>query len=568
MLEKFNPWSVSNETEILSSKELAIQQPEKRSILKVFKVRALALDANVGLTGLFTKTDGRNSYEESPYDFAKILDAIDTDSYVKQAISKYKELIWKEGWEIISENVEAVDYLYQRIDYMELIMERPFNEFLVETMDQLIKFHNVFIGISRGDIRPLFPGNLKPEAGKDTVSGFYLIPTEQVEIKRDKHNRTLGYKQRLDPTGFSNQDGSPTWTEDQVIHLYIDRKPGRAYGTPFLISVLDDVVALRQIEEDVQNLIHKELFPLFLYRVGTEDRPATQDEITDAYNELENLRTDGGLILPDRHDVDVIGSEGKALDIEFPMGHFKERVASGLGVFPHHLGMSTEGGNRSVTDRLDTALYDKIKSYQRYIANAIRMYIFDPLLKEGGFDPWVARHDEESVSDKCIMRFREIDVETQVKRETNAANKFAQNVQTWEETRLELGLDPEVDPDGLMMNMQHKLTMEQAMETTKLTAALAPPPPPPEISKTVSKSPTGGTSTKITKPISKPDAQKPSTGVKPNTPNNIKGLGQLQRPSNQHKRRTSPIIRHTEEPSGFVEWLDELVELVDESENE
>jgi hypothetical protein len=37
--------------------------------------------------------------------------------------------------------------------------------------------------------------------------------------------------------------------------------------------------------------------------------------------------------------------------------HFKERVAIGLGLSPHHLGMTANGGNRSVTDRLGYSSY-------------------------------------------------------------------------------------------------------------------------------------------------------------------------------------------------------------------
>jgi hypothetical protein len=117
-----------------------INPEDSKSISKIFKVASLAL----GYQGTSYFYEGRSNFEPSPYDFERILQAVDTDSYVKQAISKYKDLFWKEGWKIVGENQEAVSYLYQRIDYMEMAMKRPFLDFLIDLSDQLIKFSNVF----------------------------------------------------------------------------------------------------------------------------------------------------------------------------------------------------------------------------------------------------------------------------------------------------------------------------------------------------------------------------------------------------------------------------------------
>lgn len=559
MLEKLFPFSAAPKS---SKSDLVIKEPDAKGLLKVFKIRSLGIGYNGGLLSFVVKDRNRASFEEAPYPFDKIIQAIDTDSYIKQGFNKYQELFWKEGWDIISENPDAVDYLYERIDLMELIMGKSFQEFLVEVVDQLVKFHNVFIGIARGDIRPYVNGKLYTKEGQDPISGYYILPTEQISILRDKFNRTLAFRQEVDDTVIQGVTNNPTWDASEVIHLYRDRKPGRAFGTPFVISALDDVIALRQLEEDVQNLYHKELFPLYKYKVGTEDRPATAQEIEDAATELENFRTQGGLILPERHDVEVVGSEGKALEIADPLNHFKERVAIGLGLSPHHLGMTSGTSNRSVTDRLDIALYDKVKSYQRYMENAIRLSIFNPLLIEGGFNPLVNPAEKDSKSDRCIFRFREIDTDTQVKKETHEINKFAQSATTWEELRLALRLDPTESPDNTMMSMQHKMTIDAQDHSIRTSAEVTPA----QKSQSVTKSPTGAVTKKTTEPV-KPDAAKPSKGGTANKPNN-KGLGNLMKPSNQHGRRMSPNIRHSDDEPIINEWIDDLVQLIESEEGD
>lgn len=517
--------------------ERSITPDDQSTLARLFKAVTLA----VGFRGMGVPT--RATFLTAPYDFQRIIQAIDTDSYVRQGFSKYKELMWKEGWEIVGENPEAVTYLYQRLDFMELSMRKPFHDFISEAADQLVKFSNAFLVKSRGDLGPYFPRSLDAPEGMLPIIGYELIPTETVEIQRDMHNVVIKYRQNIfthatlgvSYPGISPVDALPTWDPDEIIHFYLDRKPGRSFGTPFLTTTMDDVIALRQMEEDIQNLVHRELFPLYKYKVGTEDHPADPGEVDQAARELESMRTEGGLVLPERHDVEVIGSQGAALQVEEYLEHFKERVCVGLGLAPHHLGMSGEGSNRAVTDRLDIALYDKVKTIQRYVARMIEFHIFADLLLEGGFDPFVTP-SAAGVSDRCFFKFREIDVDTQVKRETHEINKFAQNVTTLPETRLALGLPPEAHEEDLMMGMQTRLQ---------------PTPVAPNADG------------KMPQPL-KPDAKVPSAGVRPNKPNLTKGAGNIIRPANQHGRRTSPNIRHAD----LNGKLTELVLLIDDgSEN-
>jgi hypothetical protein len=511
----------------------------------IFKPKALGLSFGNSSSLLSMAKGKRSQFEEPPYDFDQIIQAIDTDSYIKMAFSKYRELCWKEGWDIVSENPEAVDYLWQRIDLFEEVMGIPFTHFLASATDQYFKFGNAFIAIARGDIQPLFKGRLQVEEGYDhPISGFYLIPTETVRIYRDKFNRPLAYKQALDdydPKGDHNAE--PRWSADEVIHLHMDRKPQRAFGTPFIINVLDDVIALRQIEEDVQNLVHREMFPLYTYTVGTELSPSSPQEIIDAAEELANLRTEGGLVLPERHTVEVLGAEGNAMDVSKYLTMFTVRVITGMGLSPHHLGLMSEGGNRSVTDTLDKALYDRIKMYQRELEDFFRLKIFNPILREGGFDPLIAPAYNDQ-SDRCYFKFREIDIDSQVLKENHYVNLFVQNAITWEELRLKLSLDPEEKDGQLFMLMQHQLNVHLAAAT----AAMTPAP--------VGK-PAGKTTPAV--PAPKPKVDPASMKGLPNVPNISKGTQNKVTPKNQFGKRLSPNIRRIDD-----DRLNDIIEILGE----
>ena len=518
----FQPIQKESEADFVAK---SLKPNDVKSLGKAFKIAALAL----GYQGTNYFYTGRSNFEPSPYDFDRIMQAVDTDSYVKQAVQKYKDLFWKEGWKITSENQEAVAYLHQRIDYMEMAMKRPFLDFLVELSDQLIKFGNVFIVKARGDLNQYFPTTLNPVGENNTlpITGYYLIPTEQVRILRDRHNRPKSYMQQTDPMTYAPTDRDPVWSADRVIHLYLDRKPGRAFGTPFLANVLDDVVALRQMEEDIQNLVHRELFPLYKYVIGTADQPAEPEEIERAAAEIENLRAEGGLILPFRHDVEVIGSAKEVLDADAYLQHFKERVAIGLGVAPHHLGMTLNGGNRSMTERLDTSLYDKVKQFQKQFAEMIRLHIFNELLFEGGFDP-IQNPIESDNSERCYFKFNEIDVDTQVKKETHILQKYVNSLITLPEARIELGLDPETNEEELFSGIQN--AMQKDLIDTQQQAQNA-----------------------------NSDKQQPAKSGQRNLPSKRRGVGNSVRPQNQSGRKTSPNIKRSDN-----KWINMVENLLEE----
>jgi len=521
-LRQYLPFQKSELSEFdFESAQLA---PDKiGSLSKAMRVAAFAL----GYRGVNYYYTGRTNFEPSPYNFDRIIQAIDTDSYVKQAMAKYQDLFWKEGWQIVGENPEAVAYLYQRIDYMEMAMRRPFLDFLIDLSDQLFKFSNVFIVKARADLAEYFPKALEAVGAAQPVVGYYLIPTEQARILRDKHNKPKAYLQRTNPMTYAPTDRDPKWPAESVIHLFFDRKPGRIFGTPFLANVLDDVVALRQIEEDIQNLVHRELFPLYKYRIGTADQPAEPEEIDQAAIEIENLRAEGGLILPFRHDVEVIGSQNAALDASNYLNHFKERVAVGLGVAPHHLGMSMGGGNRSASERLDTALYDKIKHFQKQFAEMVRLNVFNELLFEGGFDPLVNR---------CYFKFNEIDVDTQVKKETHIIQKYVNSLITLEEARMKIGEDPQVDKEDLFMSAQGQVQIDVGAAQADTQAKL-------QTSKDV---------------VKDGDKQTPAPKGQRNMPSNRKGAGNVMRPQNQQGRLTSPNIKRSD--SAWIGMVENLLE--------
>jgi len=201
------------------------------------------------------------------------------------------------------------------------------------------------------------------------------------------------------------------------------------------------------------------------------------------------------------------------------------------------------GGNRSVTERLDTALYDKIKQYQKIFSDMVRVHVFNELLLEGGFDP-IANPSEVGISDRCFFKFNEVDVDTQVKKETHIIQKYVSSLITIEEARILLGNNPEVDDDRLFSSMQVNSQIDM-IKAQKATA------------QDMMSNMDG-------------DKQQSSSGTQRNLPNNRKGPGNIVRPANQQGRRNSPDIKRRDSDllSAVENLLEEEYTVIDIQESE
>lgn len=567
-LLRFIPQNNTIQKDTISLAEIAARQKKGKdsvlsNVIKSFKVSSLSVEnERTHISGFLTS---RSDFECAPYDFDRINRAVDTDSYAQQSFSKFKELMWKEGWDIVGKNDDAVAYLWKRINLMEVAMKRSFYDLLVEVADQLVKFNNVFIAKSRGNLAPFFPGKLTTSNGKKPLVGYYVLPTEKIEVLRDKHNNPIRYRQRIDESGASDVN-APEWPAEDVIHLVRNRKPGRIFGTPFVIAALDDIVSLRQLEEDLLNLFHRELFPLYFYTVGNDTFPADKTDIDQAENQLAMLRTEGGIIAPHTHALEVLGAENKALNVTSELQHFKERVAVGLGVYPHHLGMGGGSANKDMTDRLDIALYDKVKEYQKYMSEELRRTVFNELLIEGGFDPFGLDSMEES-EDRCMFQFNEIDVDTQIKKETHSLNKLDRNVSTVKETRREVGKDNDIEEDDTSEAMKQRIMTQYMKEQNDHQTDNAI-----RQAKAVPKTTSGSGSAPAQKPAGSGSTSKAVPRSPANSRSTKKGSGNVIRPSNQHGTRTSPNIRHSGKIDFHdevdMEWLDSVESLLQDDELE
>jgi hypothetical protein len=383
----------------------------------------------------------RHVFEPTEYDLYEIGRIEDVEAYVRQAFKKQVGLFLKEGFDYLGSNKNVVKYLKARFSQIERASSIPHEELIRRIASSLVRKSNAFlvkvrsVEASGGRIRTNIDGKrLFP------VAGYFPVPAETMQAKTDGSGKPYRWRQML-PNGTHLE-----FEPEDIVHFHFDRKEGFIFGTPLIQPVIDDIRALRKIEENIELLIYKHLFPLFQYIVGTEKAPALitetgEREIDVVKRELMQMPTEGGIVTPERHEIKAIGSESKALRAESYLEHFKKRVIAGLGMSSVDFG-EADTSNKSTADNMSRLLIDNIKDLQDSFEAQFNLFIINELLEESTFGMDVLK--PENI---VRLEFREVDIDKQIKMENHAVDVFTKHGLTWDELRKELGRDPILVPD-------------------------------------------------------------------------------------------------------------------------
>ena len=407
--------------------------------------------------GQAIKSGGGGDFEDSPVDLEEVQRAYHTDSYIRRAVDKYAGLMFKNGWDFTGKNEAATEYVWTRFKLMSEGTGKSMDQLLSALAHDYILYGNAYLVKARqkGSQAGATGVNAVGYTGKQPIAGYFILPATTVTVARDELGKIMSYQQ--DVGGGS----ALTFKPEDIVHFTYKQPTGRAYGVPMVFNVLDDVQILRQIEENVARLVYRNLFPLYTYQVGL-DKPgfeATDEEIDEIREQIRDMPMDGGLVLPERHNIKVVGAEGSAIDAEPYLKYYRQRVFTGLGVSDSVMGIG-DTSNKSTSDNQAADLFDMVKEFQRTFTDQLQVGVVNEVLFEGGFDPTL------NIDDEVRFFFEEIELDAKTKKENHIVQLFAQNVITHEEMRAAIGLDPVTDEGRLYFNMVTIATSQAQAEIT------------------------------------------------------------------------------------------------------
>lgn len=379
------------------------------------------------------KENGDTDFEDPDFDLEDIQNGYNTDSYIRQGVDKYVDQIFKEGYNFFGTDANAVEYLKLRLAYIAEATSTPTNQLLMDIAEDIVKYGNCMVVKARSNDPNALPQGSKVTGlyGKDPVVGYFCANPVTMKCKRDEFGTVLEWQQ-------DNDGGTTTFAPEDVVHFYYKREKGNAYGTSFLIPVLDDVRALRQAEENVLKMMYRNIYPFYHVAVGTEDQTGTSKEVDQLKEAIDGMDIEGGLVTTERVKITPIASD-KVIDAEPYLKYMESRVFSGMGI-PEIMFGRGNTANRSTGDNMTSEMADRIRAICRVIEMFFNSFVIKELLMEGGYDPVI--NPDQAVE----FKFNDNEVDVMIKKEVHAIYKYEHNAITEDEMRDELGMDP--IPDG------------------------------------------------------------------------------------------------------------------------
>lgn len=378
-------------------------------------------------------SSNRGQFTEPVYDLAEVARAADVEPYIVQSIRKHREQILKEGYIIKGPEDEMVSYIRKRFFEIALVSDCPTENWVRELVTNLVTFSNAFLILRRDSSRS--GGKPITMYGKvrQPIAGIYVADPTTMKVTVDKYGTVKKWKQEIESLNYSGgKTDTKYFNPEDVIHITMDKKSGYTFGTPYLMPVLDDIRALRKLEELAIILASKEAFPLYHYKVGTETKPAMlyedgSTEVDLALSQVAGLPAQGFIVTSERHEVTLVSRQGSSLDLRPYLDYFEARVLAGLRLAEIDLG---RGGtaNRGTASSISKAVQDSAKDYQQIISDSLTFKLILPLLLESG------RFD---VTEENLARFDfpMIDREELRAQQTHGLNMFLSNAITIDEFR-------------------------------------------------------------------------------------------------------------------------------------
>lgn len=416
--------SVSYETERVKELKDAISNRNFESMRTSQRVIGLGL-TQTGHTGI----------QPPEWDMIEQAALYDAEPLARAAIQRQLDLWFKQGFKLVGPNKRLNEYIAKRLRQIALVSGIPTNEMLRQVVRALLKYSNAFLIKVRnanmsGGIRK--PGRPMPVAGLFPVSPLAMFP-------RYENGKLIRWVRIL-------KDGTKVQEFDvkDVIHLRFDHESDFLFGKPRMLGSVEDVAALRRIEENVEILLAKFLNPIFQLIVGTENDPCKYypngtSEMDAAKGMIQDMEQEGLLITSERHKLDVVGAFNQAMDATEYLKHFKNRLYTGLGTSAVDMGEG-DTANRSTADNISQNLKDRVISDQGSLADQLQLFLFAELFAEHPDDLSVM-----NTYDQVGMKFFNVDMDNRIKIENHTTNLYNNNLLNEDEAREELGRQPFTD---------------------------------------------------------------------------------------------------------------------------
>lgn len=425
----------------------------------MIKITKIPREPNKGLRPVKEvdrKAKNKNNIIEEPLvnDLVGIYRAYNTDGYFRRALDKTVSMMFQNGYKLKYSKPEIYNYIHLRIRLLEQAMDKPFDMFLRSIANHLVTYDNVYLLKHR---------NVLPNIGRqiNTVDADYPFPIVGYELL---HPATM-YIEKVEKTGtpvryiqtpinlftknYNNNKDNKIFNYNEIIHMVTNYDSVYVAGSYSKTPALNDIRALRTLEDDSAEMEHRFAFPLTHITIENAS-PEDIAHIARLYTENPN---DCAFVTDDKTNFKLMEAYGKSMNES--LTYMKNRVFAALGVSSVVMGESNTS-NKSTANAIISQMVDTVKDLQRILESFLQLYIFDELLQEAGYDTI----DE---TNRIKLSFNEIDLTSMIALQTHLLQLYISNAITQSEFREEIGrkaLDEHEQEDtysGVQLTLSQKL---------------------------------------------------------------------------------------------------------------
>ena len=295
----------------------------------------------------------------------------DTDPHVGEGIDTLVDFLVGSGYSISPANVVGTDEEQTDEDISELKALVETSQFDNELFEWV--WHALVDGTGFLEI-----------VVEDDVFKPKVLPTEEMEVQTDEYGVVQKY--------ILNTDGGDEIEFDpyDLAVLRFHKHPGEDFGRSLIERCEEQADMLRDMEIDMARFIATKAYPPVIWKLGSEERPWTQDQIDGWLDTVSEIEPESMLAVGHDVDHDIVGvtstsSSSGAMRLEPVFNHLLQRIYTALGV-PAFLGnVESEGGRNEAVATMPK--FDRrIQKYRSIIRSAVRHQLFVSILA-GDSDP-------------------------------------------------------------------------------------------------------------------------------------------------------------------------------------
>lgn len=376
--------------------------------LTALSKRAMVDYSPVGFTVAPGKRNLLKAYQmTSDWQLYRMEKYYEYESIVYNIVNKYIQLVLKNGydWVLDEEFQDKVKERKEFIKVFEILLRAGVKrympqEFLSIYAKDFFLYGNVFIR------KAYSPGKEKSEPllnniwFGDPLKFNVIIDKDTEEVVKYVHDPKLrrrgdftrGYTPSK-PTNYMERYGGmipmsfkfgyfgildEKLDPEEVLHIRYEKLHQAIFSMPPLYPVLDDIVALRSIEEDIQLLSFQYGHPLLHATIAREGLSDMEIESESSFmrGQLEKMEGNGLIITSDRVGITLKAAMGQMPELTKFHTLFLSRIERGSGMPGIFTGSSDKtGGGRQTSETMEASTYGTIRHLARSLSEGIQPLI-------------------------------------------------------------------------------------------------------------------------------------------------------------------------------------------------